>query len=206
MILQWRHNECDGIWNHQRLDCLLNRLFRRRSKKTSKLHLTGLCEGNSQVTSEFPTHKGPVMRKMFPFNDVIMINKFMIDAESWPQWVNQRTWWCPMVPQNVFIIASGDGLLPIWHHAITPTNTDKFTVNWTLRNNLQWTLNWNVKVSSKKMHLQMSAKCWSFHSGLSVLIQFNVGLTTYFFITKHLQAWWNFAGLTSWYCDSQPLE
>ena len=36
-------------------DGLLNRLFRRRSKKTSKLRATGLCEGNSQVTCEFPS-------------------------------------------------------------------------------------------------------------------------------------------------------
>ena len=34
-------------------DCLLNRLFKRKSKKTSKLHVTGLCEGNSPVTGEF---------------------------------------------------------------------------------------------------------------------------------------------------------
>ena len=34
--------------------CLLNRLFRRRSKKTSKLRITGLCAGNSLVTGEFP--------------------------------------------------------------------------------------------------------------------------------------------------------
>ena len=32
--------------NHRRLDCLLSRLFRRRSKKTSKLRITGLCEEN----------------------------------------------------------------------------------------------------------------------------------------------------------------
>ena len=37
--------------------CLLNRLFRRRSKKTSKLRVTGLCEGNSPVTGEFPTQR-----------------------------------------------------------------------------------------------------------------------------------------------------
>ena len=48
-------------------DCLLNRLFRRRSKKTSKLRITGLCAVNSP-------HKGPVTRKMFPFDDVIMRN------------------------------------------------------------------------------------------------------------------------------------
>ena len=34
-------------------DCLLSR----RSKKTSKLRVTGLCEGNSPVTGEFPTQR-----------------------------------------------------------------------------------------------------------------------------------------------------
>ena len=41
--LQWRHNGRDSVSNHQPHDCLLNRLFRRRSTKTSKLHVTGLC-------------------------------------------------------------------------------------------------------------------------------------------------------------------
>ena len=45
--LQWRHNRRDSVSNHQPHDCLLNRLFRRRSKKTSKLRVTGLCAGNS---------------------------------------------------------------------------------------------------------------------------------------------------------------
>ena len=52
--LLWRHNGCDGVSNHQHLLCLLSCLFRRRSKKTSKLHVTGLCTGNSPVTGEFP--------------------------------------------------------------------------------------------------------------------------------------------------------
>ena len=64
-----RHNERDGVSNHRDLDCLLNRLFRRRSKKTLKLRVTGLCEGNSPLTGVFP-HKGPVTRKMLPFDDV----------------------------------------------------------------------------------------------------------------------------------------
>ena len=51
--LQWRHNERDRVSNHQPHDCLLNRLFRCRSKKTSKLRVTGLCTGNSPVTGEF---------------------------------------------------------------------------------------------------------------------------------------------------------
>ena len=50
-----RLNGRDGVSNHQPHDCLLSRLFRHRSNKTSKLHVTGLCEGNSPVTAEFPT-------------------------------------------------------------------------------------------------------------------------------------------------------
>ena len=43
--------------NHLRVDYLLNRLFRRRWKKTSKLRVTGLCTGNSPVTGEFPVQR-----------------------------------------------------------------------------------------------------------------------------------------------------
>ena len=52
--LQWPHYGRDSISNHQPHDCLLNRLFRRRSKKTSKLRVTGLCAGKSPGTGEFP--------------------------------------------------------------------------------------------------------------------------------------------------------
>ena len=52
--LQWRHNERDGVSNNESHDCLLNRLFGRRSKETSEIRVTGLCEGNSPVTGEFP--------------------------------------------------------------------------------------------------------------------------------------------------------
>ena len=55
--LQWRHNERSGVSNHQPHDCLLNHLFRRRSKKTSTLRVTGLCAGNSPVTGEFPAQR-----------------------------------------------------------------------------------------------------------------------------------------------------
>ena len=55
--LEWRYIEHDGVANHQRLYCLLNRLFGHRSKKISKLCVTGLCAGNSPVTGEFPTQR-----------------------------------------------------------------------------------------------------------------------------------------------------
>ena len=52
--LQWRHNGIDGVSNHQPHHCLLSRLLGRRSKKTSKLCVTGLCARNSPGTGEFP--------------------------------------------------------------------------------------------------------------------------------------------------------
>ena len=54
-IWRWRCN--DGGSNHQPYDCLINCLFRHRWKKTSKLRVTGLCEGNSSVIGEFPTQR-----------------------------------------------------------------------------------------------------------------------------------------------------
>ena len=54
LSLQWCHNMRDGGWNHQPHDCLLNCLFRHRSKKTSKIHVTLLWAGNSPQTGEFP--------------------------------------------------------------------------------------------------------------------------------------------------------
>ena len=71
--LQWRHNQCNSVSNHRRHDCLFNRLFRRRSKKTSKFRVAGFCEGNSPVTDEYFAQRAiPVTRNMFPFDDVIM--------------------------------------------------------------------------------------------------------------------------------------
>ena len=45
---------------------------KRRSKKASKLRVTGICKGNSPVTGEFPAQKASNVEK-FPFDDVIMI-------------------------------------------------------------------------------------------------------------------------------------
>ena len=85
--LQWRHNGCDCISNHQPHDCLLNRLFRRRSKKISKFRVTGLCAGNSPGPVNSP-HKWPVTRKMFPFDDIIMMKwsqyLHIVVASSYP--------------------------------------------------------------------------------------------------------------------------
>ena len=74
LSLQWRHNGQDGVSNHQPHDCLLNGFFLRRSKKTSKFRVTGLC-------GEFTGHRWIPRRKTsnaenFPFDDVIMVRGY----------------------------------------------------------------------------------------------------------------------------------
>ena len=54
LSLRWRNNEHDSVSNHQPRHCLLSRLFGRRSKKTSKLCVTGLCAWNSPGTGKLP--------------------------------------------------------------------------------------------------------------------------------------------------------
>ena len=58
--LQWRQ------------DWLLNHLFMRRSRKTSKLRVTGLCEANSLVTGKSPAQMAD-NAKTDSFDDVIML-------------------------------------------------------------------------------------------------------------------------------------
>ena len=48
-------------------------------KKTPKFRITGLCAVNSPVTGEFPAQKAS-NAEMFPFDDVIMLNLYMLDA------------------------------------------------------------------------------------------------------------------------------
>ena len=70
----------------------LKRSFWCRSKKTSKLRVTGLCVGNSPGPVNSP-HKGPVTRKMFPFDDAIM-DIWLLTLQVGLQWIPKaETWW-----------------------------------------------------------------------------------------------------------------
>ena len=104
--------------------CLLNCLFSRRSKNTSKLRVTGLVMGIHRWPVNSP-HKGPVTWKMFPSDDVIMIVKFMdhfVYAPSqWEatlqrnvasHWLDAYTKWSLEVMQYVYPCSSG---LHPWH-------------------------------------------------------------------------------------------
>ena len=75
--IQLCHNERDSVSNHRRLDCLLDRLFRRRTKKTSKLRVTGLCEGNQSVTRGFTSQRDS-NAKLFSFGDIITCTAYSI--------------------------------------------------------------------------------------------------------------------------------
>ena len=69
-ILQWRHDERDGVSTHQSHGCFLNRLIRRRKHQSSAS--LAFVDGNSPVTGEFPAHRAS-NAEMVPFDDVIMI-------------------------------------------------------------------------------------------------------------------------------------
>ena len=70
--LRWRHNDHAGVSNHQPHGCLLNRLFRRKSRKHQSSASLAFVREIHRGPVNFP-HKWPVTRKMFPFDDVIMI-------------------------------------------------------------------------------------------------------------------------------------
>ena len=82
LSLQWRHNEHDGISDDQPHDSLLNCLFMRRSMKTSKLHVTGLCAGNSPVTGEFPAQRASNAEKVSIWLRHHVIVKTIQDVKS----------------------------------------------------------------------------------------------------------------------------
>ena len=67
--------------------CLINCLFRSRSKKTSKLCITGLCAGNSPVTGEFPAQRASNVE-------------------------NVSIWWCHHVHPTVF--CGIQLFIPVW--------------------------------------------------------------------------------------------
>ena len=71
--------------DYQPHDYLLNCLFRRRSKKISKLRVTGLCAGNSPVTNEFPGQRAS-------------------NAENVSVWWRHHVWYKRLMPLRNYIM------------------------------------------------------------------------------------------------------
>ena len=111
--LQWHHNERDCVSNHRRHDCLLNRLFRRRSNKTSKLRVTDLCGGNSLLTDEFPARRASNTE-----NVSIWWHHYEFPWQSLNPW--RRSYAYAAV--NYAIIVSDNDLSPYRRQAIIWTN------------------------------------------------------------------------------------
>ena len=97
--LHWRHYECVDVSNRQRLDCLRSRLFRRRSKKTSKLSVTGLYDGNTPVTGGFPSQRAS-NTDFFPFDDVIVYSRSAPGRGGDLQCLLLRRCSCPRGPER----------------------------------------------------------------------------------------------------------
>ena len=116
MPLQWHHNEHNGVSDHQPHDCLPNRLFRRRSKKHQSSASLAFVQGIHRwpVNSQ---HKGPVTRKIFPFDDVIMcivIKESILVLFKLHRMLYQGVWLTIQV-----IIGSSNGFAPYMWHAST---------------------------------------------------------------------------------------
>ena len=63
--LQRRHYGRESVSNHQPLECLLSRLIKRKSKKTSKLRVTDLSAGELIGDRWIPRTKGQLHGKCF---------------------------------------------------------------------------------------------------------------------------------------------
>ena len=80
--LQWLQIERDGVSNHQPHDCLLNRLFKTQIKVTSKLHVTGRCEGNSPVTGEFTAQRVSNAYRMASYGTSVILTVSCVASDD----------------------------------------------------------------------------------------------------------------------------
>ena len=89
--LQWRHNERDGVANHKPHDCILNRLFKAHVKLNIKAPPHWPLWGVFPPWPVNSRHKGPVTRKMCPFengrNPLEVFHRF-----GCTKWVYRHSW------------------------------------------------------------------------------------------------------------------
>ena len=149
--LRWRNNGRNSVSNHQPHHCLLNRLFRRRSKKTPKLRVTGLCVGDSPGTDEFPAQMASNELATGHCRNQRLLRLVTHECISRPQWVNLLlpkvdTWLRRYLPT----------LAPVRRQTTSRTNVDWLPIG-SLETNCEIWIRWQT---FSKMHLKMaSAKC-----------------------------------------------
>ena len=124
--LQSGHNEFSSVSNHRCSACLLIRLFRCRSKKTSAFRVIGLCEGNSLLTGEFPAKRASNADNV----SILWCHHIYLRSE-------------PILPNSYIYIASFIGV-PFWynwqfHMWIKPSDQTKRSSRWPSFNTFWYT-------------------------------------------------------------------
>ena len=93
ILYHWRHydiitvasREHHGVYNERQLHCSFNCVFMRTLKKASKLSIIGPLWGENH---RWIPHKGPLMRKMGPWHDVIMYMNYKFFSYR-----TETVWW-----------------------------------------------------------------------------------------------------------------
>ena len=99
VLLEWYHNICSSHYNDVIISTKASQITsltivystvysRPRSKKTSKLRVTGLCERNSPVTSEFP-----IQRASNAEDVSIWLHHYELPQKNTREWFWQNTLW-----------------------------------------------------------------------------------------------------------------
>ena len=161
LTLLWRHNGRDGVSNNQTRDCLLNRLFRCRSKKTSKLRvtwdrwiprtngqlrgkclhlITSSCTNISTDNTRDKIHHNNLwnhlrnFRLIFILRNPILIRRHLyIDTTSW---CDSKTYLCCSCRRMILfsVISQPSSLLPTdWHCRHTRTMSGVVRSNMALK-------------------------------------------------------------------------
>ena len=112
VIITAMSNACHGVSNYCSMESLLNRLFTLSTKKHQRSALLSLCGWNHQWLVDSP-HKRTVTRKIFPFDDVIMIELFQLHSIVIP-WILNCLW---LYRQPLFWLFGNKPLysaMPLW--------------------------------------------------------------------------------------------
>ena len=153
--LQWCHDQCDGVSNHWHLHCFLHHLFRHRSEKKSSISLAFMRRIYRWLVDS--PYKGPVTRKMFPFDDVIMFTGIgplvLLSKCKWTNhWRKCLTSSYDKKPGHSQPILTLMSVGPLIVHLSKISNKIQI-------------------FSCNKMHLKiLSAKCGPFYWGLTMLL------------------------------------
>ena len=113
LTLRWCHNGHDGVSSHQPHHCLLNRLLWCRSKKTSKLRVTGLCA----VPGEFPAQSFEMGQRKLCFSRAsFKVWKWVKGNSTWYTFCCVLSWTVDFIHFHIHAFYRAPWLAkPAWH-------------------------------------------------------------------------------------------